>query len=113
MLFDAGHGTTLDLLYARGVPETPSPEPSSFDKKKCTLIVVEIGFCRDLGCDTKFEKKTEKFPPLMAGLRIYWGRVEFNDFPIGHVGTTLTRTLDHLTAAFSTVRPIRPWRDHS
>ncbi len=26
-------------------------------------------------------------------------------FPIGHAGTTLTRTLDHLTAAFSTVRP--------
>jgi len=27
-------------------------------------------------------------------------------FPIGHAGTTLTRTLDHLTAAFSTVRPL-------
>jgi hypothetical protein len=24
---------------------------------------------------------------------------------VGHVGATLTRTLDHLTAAFSTVRP--------
>ena len=26
-------------------------------------------------------------------------------FPIGHAGTTLTMTLDHLTTAFSTVRP--------
>ena len=26
-------------------------------------------------------------------------------FPIGHVGTTRTRILEHLIAAFSTVRP--------
>ncbi len=31
--------------------------------------------------------------------------MEFIAFPIGHAGTTLTRTLDHLTADFSTVRP--------
>jgi hypothetical protein len=32
--------------------------------------------------------------------------VEFIAFPIGHAGTTLyTTTLEHLTAAFSTVRP--------
>jgi hypothetical protein len=31
--------------------------------------------------------------------------MEFVAIPIGHAGTTLTRTLDHLTAAFSTVRP--------
>ena len=31
--------------------------------------------------------------------------MEFIAFPIGYAGTTLTRTLDHLTAAFSTVRP--------
>ena len=38
-------------------------------------------------------------------LRRYWGRVEFVAFPIGHAVTTLNRTLNHLTAAFSTVRP--------
>jgi hypothetical protein len=54
MLFDAGHGTSPDLIYARGVPNTPSPDPTSFDQKQCTLIIVEIGFCRDLGCDVKF-----------------------------------------------------------
>jgi hypothetical protein len=106
MLFEAGHGTAPDLIYARWVPYTPSPDPISFNRKQCTLILVEIGFCRDLGCDIKFDKKTEKYSPLIAALRKYWGRVEFVAFPIGHAGTTLTRTLDHLTAAaFSTVRP--------
>jgi hypothetical protein len=33
MLFDAGHGTTPDLIYARGVPDTTSPDPTSFDRK--------------------------------------------------------------------------------
>ena len=31
--------------------------------------------------------------------------MEFIAFPIGHAGTTHTRTLEHLTAVFSTVRP--------
>jgi hypothetical protein len=31
--------------------------------------------------------------------------VELIAFPIGFAGTTLTMILDHLTAAFSTVRP--------
>ncbi len=31
--------------------------------------------------------------------------MEFIAFPNGHAGTTLTKTLDHRTAAFSTVRP--------
>ncbi len=105
MLFDAGHGSAPYLIYARGVPDIPSPDPSSFDKKKYTLIIIEIGFRRALGCDIKFEKKTEKYSPLLATLRRYWGRVEFIAFPIGHAGTTLTKTLDHLTAAFFIVRP--------
>ena len=104
-MFKAGHGTAPDLIYAREVPNTPSPDPTSFDKKQCTLILVEIGFCRDLGCDTKFDKKTEKYSPLIAAFKRYWGRVEFIAFPIDHSGTTLTRTLNNLTAAFSTVRP--------
>jgi hypothetical protein len=58
MLFEAGHGTTPDLTYARGAPYTPSFAPTSFDKKQCILIIVEIGFYMDLGCDLKLEKKT-------------------------------------------------------
>jgi hypothetical protein len=105
MMFEAGHGIAPDLIYTRRVLNTPSPDPTSFDKKKCTHILVEIGFCRDLGCGIKFEKKTEKNFPLLADLKIYWGRVEFIAFFIGHTGYTLTRTLDQLTAAFSTVWP--------
>jgi hypothetical protein len=105
MTFKAGHGTSPDLIYARGVPDTPFPDPTSFDMKHCTLNVVEIGFCRDLGCDIKIDKKTEKYSPLIADLRRYWGRVDFIVVSIDHAGTTLTRTLDHLTAAFSIVRP--------
>ena len=104
MLFEAGHRTTPDLIYARGVSDTPSPDPTSFDRNQCTLIVIEIGFCRDLGYDVKLDKKTDKSSPLITALRKCWGRVEFVAFPIGHAGVTLTRTLDHLTAAFSTVR---------
>ena len=105
MLLEAGHGTTPDLIYARGVPNTPSPDPTSFNKMQCTLIIVEIVFWRDLGCDVKRDEKTEKYPPLFAALKKYWGRVDFVAFPIDHAGTTLTKTLDHLTAALSTVRP--------
>jgi hypothetical protein len=63
------------------------------------------GICKDLGFDVKFDKKTEKYSPLIPALRKYLGRVEYVAFPIGHAGTTLTRTLAHLTATFSTVRP--------
>ena len=53
----------------------------------------------------KSEAKTNKYIPLVAELRKHWGTVVFVAFPIGHAGTTLTTTLDHLTAAFSTARP--------
>jgi len=29
----AGHGTAPDLIYARGVPDSPSPDSTSFDRK--------------------------------------------------------------------------------
>jgi hypothetical protein len=74
-------------------------------RQKCFLAIVEIGFCRDLGCDIKFEKKNERYFPPLAALGRYWGRMQFIASPIGHAGTTLTRTLDQLTDAFSTVRP--------
>ena len=105
MLFEAGHGTAPDLIYARGVPDSPDPDPNAFDRKQCSLIVIEIGFCRDFGCVEKLEEKTSKYAPLLAALQRYWGRVELIAFPIGHAGTTLTKTLDQLTTAFSAVRP--------
>jgi hypothetical protein len=42
--FQAGHGTTPDLIYARGVTESPSLDPIYFDRKHYTLIIVKIGF---------------------------------------------------------------------
>jgi hypothetical protein len=43
--------------------------------------------------------------PLVAALKQHWGRAELVAIPIGHAGTTLARALNHLTAAFSKVRP--------
>ena len=83
-LYAAGHGTSPDLIYARGVPDSPSPDPTTFNKKLCTLIIIEIGFCRDLGCDTKLEAKTANYAPLLAALRRHWGHFDFVAFPIGH-----------------------------
>ena len=51
------------------------------------------------------QRKSRSTPPLVAALNKYWGRVEFVAISIGHADTTLTRTLDHLSDAFSTVRP--------
>jgi len=104
-LFQTGHGTAPDIIYARVLPDSPSPDPTSFDRKHSTLVIVNIDFCMDFRCEIKIEKKTEKYSPLVAVFREYYGRVEVIAFPIGRAGTTLTKTLDHLTAAFSTVRP--------
>jgi hypothetical protein len=64
MLFEAGHGTAPDLIYARGVPDSPDPDPNAFDRKQCSLIVIEIGFCRDFGCVEKLEEKTREVEEL-------------------------------------------------
>jgi hypothetical protein len=68
-LFSAGHGTAPYLIYARGVPDSPSLDPSSFNKKQCTFTIIEIGFCKDLGCDIKLAKKTEKYSPLIVAFK--------------------------------------------
>ena len=43
-LFEAGHGTAPDLIYARGILDTPHPGQSTTDKKLCTLILLEDGY---------------------------------------------------------------------
>jgi hypothetical protein len=68
-LFEGSHGTAPCLIYARGVPDTPDPGQTNFEEKTCTLILIEIGFSRDLGCDKKHTEKTEKYFPLLAALR--------------------------------------------
>jgi hypothetical protein len=102
-LFDSGYGTAPGPIYARGVPDTPSPDPTTFDKKQYTLILIEIGLCRDFGYHKP--QNLEKYSPLIAALKQQRGRVKFVAFPLIHVGTTLVKTLDRLNATFSTVRP--------
>ncbi len=36
------------LIYVRGVQDTTAPDPSTFDRKKCNFILIEIGLCRNL-----------------------------------------------------------------
>ena len=68
-LLEGCHGTTPNLVYARGVPCPPDPGLTNFDKTSCTLILVEIDFSRDLGCDKKHVEKTEKYSPVVAALK--------------------------------------------
>jgi hypothetical protein len=68
-LFSAGHGTAPDLIYARGVPDNPKPDPTTFDRKKCNLLIGEIVFCRDFGCDKRQREKTTKYAPLVNALK--------------------------------------------
>jgi hypothetical protein len=104
-LYEEGQDTVPDLIHARGVPATPDPALNNVEEIRCTLILVEVGFCRDLRCDTLLTDKTEKYSPLVAALEKYSGRVEFITILIGHAGTTLLRPLEHLIAALSTVHP--------
>ncbi len=63
-LFHEGHGTQPDLIYAIRVPDTPdTPDPcaTNFDKKLCNLILIEIGFSRDLGCDKKHTENNDNY----------------------------------------------------
>jgi hypothetical protein len=68
-LFRAGHDTNPDLIYARGVPDTPSPDLSTLDRKKCNLILVEVGFCQDFGCYKRLQETTAKYAPLVNALK--------------------------------------------
>jgi hypothetical protein len=65
----AGAGAAPDIVYARGVPADPSPDIDVFNKKDCFLILIEVYFCRDLGCHQKYNEKTEKYLPLLTALR--------------------------------------------
>jgi hypothetical protein len=37
-------GAAPDIIYARGVLVDPSPDPTSFDRKDCSLVLFKIGF---------------------------------------------------------------------
>jgi hypothetical protein len=99
------HGVAPDLVYARGVPNSSSPDPTSFNKSSCSLLLIEIGFSADLNLKTKLEEKTRKYQPLIEELRKHWGSVNLVCIPIGHAGTLLGETAVHLAKALATRRP--------
>jgi hypothetical protein len=101
-----GHGTAPDLIYARGVPDTPSPDPSTPDRKKCNLIIIEVGFCQAFGCHKRLQEKTVRYAPLVVAIKAVWRKVKFVAIPIGHAGTTLTTTQRHLAQALSATKPM-------
>jgi hypothetical protein len=104
-LREAGAGAAPDIIYALGVPADPSSDWNAFNRADCSLIIFEVGFCRDLGCHEKYTQKNEKYLPLLTALRKYWGRVELVCIPIGHAGTTLIDTANDFASALAKVRP--------
>ncbi len=61
--------STPHIVYARGVPADPNPDINAFNRKNCLLILIEVVFCRDLGCYEKYTAKTDKYLPLLNALR--------------------------------------------
>jgi len=104
-LMAAGVGAAPDIIYAWGVLADPTRDLYFFDRKDCSLILSEIGFCRDLGCHDKLFKKIEKSHPPLCALRRYWGRVELVCVPNGHAGTTIHDTATDLATTLAKVRP--------
>ena len=104
-LMAVGAGATSDIIYARGVPTDPTLDPEFFACKNRSLVLFEIGFCRDLGCQEKLTNKTDKYNPLLYALRRYCGLAELVCIPIYHAGTTLHDTATDIATILDKVRP--------
>jgi hypothetical protein len=94
-------GVTPDLVYGVGVPDVLDPSLAAFDRKACSLILIEVGFCADLRCQVKFQGKLDKYTPLLELLRQTWGTVHLVIVPIGNAGTILERTQQELACALA------------
>ena len=53
----AGAGAIPNINYALIVPADPFPDIVSLNRKDGSLILFEIGFCRELGCHKKLNEK--------------------------------------------------------
>ena len=80
----------------------PTPARPTSTKSYAPSFSYRLG-SPDTSDATRNTRRRPISTPLVAALEQYWRRVEFVAILIGHAGTTLTRTLDHLIAAFSTV----------
>ncbi len=70
-LYVGGRGSTTDLVYAKGVSYIPSPDPTSFDRNKYSIFIVDIGLHQDPVCDYTITEKTAKYFPLIAAPNKY------------------------------------------
>ena len=64
-----------------------------------------MGFGSDLNLKAKLDEKTLKYQPLLDELKKDWGGVHLVCVPIGHAGTLLAETAEHLAMALATRRP--------
>ena len=87
------------------MPADPTPDHDSFHRNDCSLILFEIGFCRDIGLHDKRTKKTETYHPLLCVLRQYRGHVDLVCIPIGYAGTTPNDTASNIATTLTKVRP--------
>jgi hypothetical protein len=58
-----------NIIYAKAIPDNPSPESKLIDKKKHTLLAIEMGFYMNLGCHEKIQETAEKYIPFL-GFRV-------------------------------------------
>ena len=76
-IFATRQGTPPNLIYARGVPNTPSPDTTSFHRKQYPVLVVYNLFCRDLGCVERSQRKPlSKYSLRIESLKNHRGKVE-------------------------------------
>ncbi len=54
-----------NLIYAREGLDTPILDLRSFDRMKSSILVVDIGFCRDLRCTDKSKRNARSNSPLL------------------------------------------------
>ena len=100
-------GVTPDLVFGIGVPAVTDPLFAKIDRMKCTIILIEVGFCADLRCHLKHQEKLDKYEPLLQALRLIWGNVHLVSVPVGCAGTVLARTQEALAKALAS-NPAHP-----
>ena len=100
-------GVTPDLVFGIGIPAVTDPLFAKLERMKCTIILIEVGFCADLRCHLKHQEKLDKYEHLLQALRLIWGTVHLVSVPVGCAGTVLARTQEALAKALAS-NPAHP-----
>ncbi len=83
---------------------TQSPDPSTSNRNKLNITIMEVGCCWDFGCNSKLQEKIDKYAQLVNALRDTRGLVKFVAIPIGHARPTLNKNHQSLAQALSITR---------